>query len=37
MVSQFTIWLARASTPAVLRLRSRLFPAEMHEEPAEVL
>src|SRR5258705_13834630 len=29
--------MARAATPAVGRLRTRLFPPEMHEDPAEVL
>lgn len=31
------IRMARAATPLMLRLRARLFPPEMHEEPAEVL
>src|SRR6266568_6483484 len=29
--------IARATAPAVGRLRTRLFPPEMHEDPAEVL
>ncbi len=29
--------MARAATPLMLRLRARLFPPEMHEDPAEVL
>ena len=29
--------IARATAPAVGRLKTRLFPSEMHEDPAEVL